>query len=148
MINLTAKLGEISDIEHNKGSKIDPQNQVVLDCIMPTIPLKHKCFKYHSDMGHCFSYGPVVVKKNFFFFFFDWDKQDMVLGKRWLFSIGNGAEIRPLQKGIKCPGITYLSDCKRVLLLPFSFSMTILRRKQNKISIICYLPYEMPIPHL
>ena len=43
MINLTAKLGEINDIEHNKGSKIYPQNQVILDCIIPTIPLKHKC---------------------------------------------------------------------------------------------------------
>ena len=27
----------------------------------------------------------------------------MVLGKRWLFSIGNGAEIRPLEKGRKGP---------------------------------------------
>ena len=43
MIDLTAKLGEINDIEHNKGSKIYPQNQVILDCIMPTIPLMHKC---------------------------------------------------------------------------------------------------------
>ena len=43
MINLTSKLGEIYDIEHNKGSKIYPQNQIILDCIMPTIPLKHKC---------------------------------------------------------------------------------------------------------
>ena len=43
MIDLTSKLGEINDIEHNnKGSKIYPQNQVLLDCIMPTIPLKHK----------------------------------------------------------------------------------------------------------
>ena len=42
MINLTAKLGEINDIEHKKGSKIYSQNQVILDCIMPTIPLKHK----------------------------------------------------------------------------------------------------------
>ena len=41
MIDLT-KLGEINDIEHNKGSKIYPQNQVILDCIMPSIPLKHK----------------------------------------------------------------------------------------------------------
>ena len=40
---VTAKLGEINDIEHNKGSKIYPRNQVILDCIMPTIPLKHKC---------------------------------------------------------------------------------------------------------
>ena len=42
MIDLTAKLGEIKDIEHNRGSKIYPQNQVILDCIMPRIPLKHK----------------------------------------------------------------------------------------------------------
>ena len=43
MIDLTSKLGEINNIEHNKGSKIYPQNQVILDCIMPSIPLKHKC---------------------------------------------------------------------------------------------------------
>ena len=43
MINSTAKLGEINDIEHNKGSKIYPQNQVITDYIMPSIPLKHKC---------------------------------------------------------------------------------------------------------
>ena len=40
---LTAKLGEINDIEHNKCSKIYRQNQVILDCTMPTIPLKDKC---------------------------------------------------------------------------------------------------------
>ena len=39
MIDLTTKLGEINDIEHNKGSKIYRQNQVILDCIMPSIPL-------------------------------------------------------------------------------------------------------------
>ena len=43
MIDLSSKLGEINDIEHNKGSKVYPQNQVILDCIMPSIPLKHKC---------------------------------------------------------------------------------------------------------
>ena len=43
MINLTTKLGETYDTEHNKDSKIYPQNQVIIDCIMPTIPLKHKC---------------------------------------------------------------------------------------------------------
>ena len=43
MIYLTTKLGEINEVEHNKDSKIYPQNQVMLDCIMPTIPLKHKC---------------------------------------------------------------------------------------------------------
>ena len=52
MINLTSKLGEINNTEHDKGSKIYPKNQVISDCIMPSIPLKHK---YHSDMGHCFS---------------------------------------------------------------------------------------------
>ena len=45
MIDLTDKLGEINDVEHNKG-KIYPQNQVILDCIMPTIPLKHKCLSF------------------------------------------------------------------------------------------------------
>ena len=55
IIDLTSKLGEINDIEHNKGSNKYPQNQVILDCIMPTTPLKHKCFKHYSDMGHCFS---------------------------------------------------------------------------------------------
>ena len=45
MIGFTAILGEINDIEHNKGSKIHmhPQNQVILDCNMSSIPLKHKC---------------------------------------------------------------------------------------------------------
>ena len=43
MIDLTSKLGVTNDIEHNKGSKIYPQNQVILDCIMSSIPLKHKC---------------------------------------------------------------------------------------------------------
>ena len=42
VIDLTSKLREIKDIEHNKGSKIYPQNQVILDCIMQSIPLKHK----------------------------------------------------------------------------------------------------------
>ena len=42
MIDLTSKFGEINDIEPYKGSKIYPQNQVILDCIMPSIPLKHK----------------------------------------------------------------------------------------------------------
>ena len=40
-IDLTSKLGEINDIEHYKGSKIYTQNQVILDCIIPSIPLKH-----------------------------------------------------------------------------------------------------------
>ena len=43
-IDLTSKLGEINNIEHNKGSKIIPKNKVILDCIMSIIPRKHKCF--------------------------------------------------------------------------------------------------------
>ena len=41
MVDLTVKLREINYIEHNKGSKIYRQNQAILDCIMPSIPLKH-----------------------------------------------------------------------------------------------------------
>ena len=41
---LNIKIGKINGLEHNKGSKIYPQTQVILDCIMPSIPLKHKCF--------------------------------------------------------------------------------------------------------
>ena len=41
---LNIKLVKINDTEHNKDSKIYPQNQVILDCIMSSIPLKHKCF--------------------------------------------------------------------------------------------------------
>ena len=61
MVNLTSKLGEINDIEHNKDSKIYPQI-----CIMPRLPLSTG-FKYHSDMGYCF---------------LNWEKTDMVFGKK------------------------------------------------------------------
>ena len=43
MIDLTSKLREFTNIEYNKCSKIYPQNQVILDCIMSSIPLKHTC---------------------------------------------------------------------------------------------------------
>ena len=39
MVVFTSKLGEINDIEHNKGRKIYPKNQVIIDCIMSSIPL-------------------------------------------------------------------------------------------------------------
>ena len=42
MIDLTSKLEEINDIKHNKGSKVFPQNQAFLDCIMSCLPFKHK----------------------------------------------------------------------------------------------------------
>ena len=38
MINLTSKLGEINGINIIRV-EMDPQNQVILDCIMPSIPL-------------------------------------------------------------------------------------------------------------
>ena len=33
----------------------------------------------------------------------------MVLGEKWLFSVGNGAIIRPLEKGRKSPGFVLAS---------------------------------------
>ena len=60
-IDLTSKLGEINHIEHYKGSKIYPQNQVILDCKMPSIPLKHKCLSIILIL---------VSVSHFFFFFF------------------------------------------------------------------------------
>ena len=63
MIDLTAKLGEINNMEHNKGSKIFTQNQVILDCIMPSISLKHKCLSIVLILVI------VVVSKNKYFFF-------------------------------------------------------------------------------
>ena len=35
----------------------------------------------------------------------------MVLGKRWLFLIRNGAKIRPLEMGRKGPGVILFSAC-------------------------------------
>ena len=57
-------------------------------------------------MGHCFTQVVVVTKqkvKTFFLTFLNWEKTDIVLGKKdGFFSIGNGGEIRPLEKGRKC----------------------------------------------
>ena len=64
-----AKLGEINDIEHNKGSKIYPQNQTNLDCIMPTIPLKHKCLSIIL-VWVIVSYKKVVSKKKYYYYYF------------------------------------------------------------------------------
>ena len=61
MINLTSKLGEINNMEQNKGSKIYPQNQVILDCIMPSIQIKHKCLSI-------ILIWVIVSKKSLFFF--------------------------------------------------------------------------------
>ena len=78
MSDLTSKLGEINDIEHNKGSKIYPQNQVILDCIMPSIPLKHKWLRI------ILIWVIVSHKKKWplIFTFLYLGKTDMVLGKK------------------------------------------------------------------
>ena len=61
-------------------------------------------FKYHSDVGKWFLKKKVKKKKNIFFFtFLNWENQTWYWGKRWLFLIGNGAEIQPLEMGRKCP---------------------------------------------
>ena len=44
--------------------------------IFPCIPLKHKCFKFHSDMGHCYY---------FFFTFLTWGKQTWYWGNVTIF---------------------------------------------------------------
>ena len=96
---LNIKIGRNYDMEHNKGSKIYPQNQVIIDCIMASIQIKHKCL-----MGHFFSRKKGKKKIFFFFLLFLFGKNRHGIGeKRWLFSFGNGAEIRPLEKGRKSP---------------------------------------------
>ena len=74
MIDLTSKLGEINDIEHKKGSKMYPQNQVILDCIMSSIPLKHSCLSIiliwvivshnHKNIGFLGNTGPDPLKNH------------------------------------------------------------------------------------
>ena len=111
--NKSSKLGEINDIEYNKGSKIYPQNQVILDCIMPRIPLKHKCLSIILKWV-IVSHYKKSKKKN---------KKLFLIGKirhgfgkkRWLFSIGNGAEIWPLKMGRKSPGFRTLTILESVV---------------------------------
>ena len=45
----------------------------------------------------------VKKEKKFFFTFLNWEKQTWYWDNMWLFSIGNGAEILPLEKGRKSP---------------------------------------------
>ena len=49
--------------------------------------------------------------------FLNWENQTWYWEKMWLFSIGNGAEIRPLEMGRKSPAITretLISDCSKL----------------------------------
>ena len=84
MINLTAKLGVINDIEYSKGSKIYPKNQVILDCLMPTKPLKHKCLSIILIWVIVSPLKKVKKKKkkSIFFYFSKLGNADMVLGKK------------------------------------------------------------------
>ena len=76
---------------------------------------KIKSLKYHPDMGLCFSYVVVFskkskkkkIKKNLFYFSL-FGKNAHGIGKKvasFDFSIGNGAEIRPLEMGRKSPDL-------------------------------------------
>ena len=51
MINLTSKLGEIYDIEHNKGSEIYPQNQVIFLFIGLLVLLQKQCAELYTYRG-------------------------------------------------------------------------------------------------
>ena len=77
MIDLTSKLGEINDIEHNKGSKIYLQSQVILDCILSSILLKHKCLSIILIWVIV-----VVYNKRFFFSLFLIGKIRHGIGKK------------------------------------------------------------------
>ena len=67
-------------------------------------------FKYHSDWVIMFlinSSGLYKKKNLIFFLLFLIGKSAMVLEEKgWLFLIGNGAEIRPLEMGRKSPFLT------------------------------------------
>ena len=83
LIDLTSKIGEINDIEHiDKGSKIYPRNQIILDCIMPfSVPFKHTCLSFIL-IWVLFLISSSGPKKKFFFSFLHLGKTDMVLGKK------------------------------------------------------------------
>ena len=56
-------------------------------------------------------------KKEIFFFllFFIWEKATRYWEKRWLFLIGNGAEIQPLEMGRKSPESSFHTRKKSYL---------------------------------
>ena len=136
MIDLTSKLGEINDKEHNNGSKIYPQNQVILDCIMSTILLKHKCLSIiliWVIVCHKEKWSLKKMKKNIYFFtFLNLEKQTWYWEKRWLFSIGNGAETRLLEDR-KCPVV------RNIRFFEFNFGHNGFRARKRKISLRRFL---------
>ena len=108
-IDLTSKLGEINDIEHYKGSKMYPQNQVILDCIMPNIPLKHKCLSIILIWVS-------VSHKFFFFLLFLIGKIRHGIGiKGGYFQLGMGPKFGPWRWAEKALGTQAFSklNCSR-----------------------------------
>ena len=55
----------------------------------------------------------------------------MVLGKRWLFSIWNGAEIRPLEKGRKPPALCNLTLKSSAKIFSQNNARSLLKNVQN-----------------
>ena len=55
----------------------------------------------------------------------------MVLGKRWLFSIGNGAEIWPLEKGRKSPALCNITLKSSAEILSENNARGLLKSVQN-----------------
>ena len=100
MIDFTSTLGEINDIEHNKGSKIENiPSKVILHCFMSSIPLKHKCLNTILIWVIVSHKKQWSLKKKKDFFFLNWENQTWYWEKKWVFLIGNGAQIRPLEMG-------------------------------------------------
>ena len=76
---------------------------------MPSIPLKHKCLSIiliWVIVALISSSGSKKSKKKNAFLI--GENRHCIGEKRWLFLIGNGAEIRPLEKGRKSPVLTHL----------------------------------------
>ena len=92
-------------------------------CIMSSTPLKHKCLSIILTWVIVSRKYIVKVKKKNFFYLIGKNRHG-IGEKRSLFSIGNGAEIRPLEKGRKSPDNTrlmlahifehYVQDCPRL----------------------------------
>ena len=88
-------MGKINDTEHNKGSKIYPHYQVILDCIISSIPLKHKCLSIILIWGKIFIF--------FIFLLCLIGKKDMVLGKKVAIFDWEWGQNLALEKGRKSP---------------------------------------------
>ena len=87
--------------EHNKGGKIYPQNQVLLDSHMPSIPLKHKCLSIILIWVIVSHIKVVVVSKKkmlFCFLLFLIGKNRHGIGKCGYYRLGMGPIFGPLRR--------------------------------------------------